>query len=63
MDAIEYYRHPTPAEIKFGEGAYHHLDIPLSVCVKPNGEVKRWVNIGGLRYWLNGWYRGQGCKY
>lgn len=56
-ETMEYYRKPTPGEIRFGEGALHYLGIPLAECVKPNGDVKRWVKISGIRYYCVGWYK------
>jgi hypothetical protein len=57
MTAITYYRHPNAAEIKFGEGALHYLDIPVSECTRIDGTVKSWVTICGMRYWCIGWYK------
>lgn len=48
---IEYWRHPTEAEIKFGEGAIHWLTIDIEKVKKPNGKLKkmvcpyRWVKV------------------
>ena len=39
---IEYWRHPTPYELKFGEGALHYRSFPRSEVVKTNGEFKKW---------------------
>jgi hypothetical protein len=38
---IIYWRKPTPSEIKFGYGAIHYRDFPLSECVKKDGTHKR----------------------
>ena len=47
-----YKRPPTKAEIAFGYGATHYLDIPENICLKRDGLPKKWlVNpTDGLRY-------------
>lgn len=48
---IEYWRHPTEAEIKFGEGAIHWLTVDIEKVKKPNGKLKKWfIHTDGLRY-------------
>jgi len=48
---IEYWRHPTPAEIKFGEGAIHWLTVDRASVTKPDGKLKKWfIGKDGLRY-------------
>jgi len=50
---VEYHRPPTPYEIRFGHGAKHYKDIPVEVCRKPNGDLKKWLKCptDGLRYY------------
>jgi len=52
-NTITYHRQPTKAEIKFGHGAKHYKDFPLSQCTKPDGNYKKWLicTIDGLRYY------------
>lgn len=40
---VEYWRNPTPYEIKFGEGAIHWLTIELKYVTKKDGTLKRWT--------------------
>lgn len=48
---VSYWRHPTPAEIKKGEGAIHWLEVPISkVLDKKNKKLKKWFIHNGLRY-------------
>lgn len=48
---IGYWRHPTEAEIKFGEGAIHWLTVDIEKVKKPNGKLKKWfIHTDGLRY-------------
>ena len=48
---IEYWRHPTPFEIKFGEGAIHWLEVPIELVRKTDGTLKKWfIGKDGLRY-------------
>jgi hypothetical protein len=49
-ETVEYHRQPTPAEIRFGEGATHYLDVDIVDAWHQSGRLKRWVKIGGLRY-------------
>lgn len=50
-NTIEYWRHPTPAEIKFGEGAIHWLTVDRASVTKPDGTLKKWfIGKDGLRY-------------
>jgi hypothetical protein len=52
-NVITYHREPTKAEIKFGHGATHYKDFPLSQCTKKDGNYKKWLicPIDGLRYY------------
>ena len=50
MKDIEYWRNPTAAEIKFGEGAIHYRNFPECFCTKDNGDYKKWLMFEGLRY-------------
>lgn len=47
---VEYHRKPTPAEIRFGEGATHYLDVDIADAWHPSGRLKKRVTIGGLVY-------------
>lgn len=40
---VEYWRHPTAYEIKFGEGAIHWLAIELKHVTKKDGTLKKWT--------------------
>lgn len=53
IKTVEYHRHPTLYEIKFGEGATHYKDFDLEFCLKTDGTLKRWVKCpySGLRYY------------
>lgn len=48
---IQYHRNPTDAEIKFGEGATHYIDVPVNECMNDKGRPKKWLVINGLRYY------------
>lgn len=48
---IQYHRNPTDAEIKFGEGATHYIDVPVKECMNDKGKPKKWLVINGLRYY------------
>jgi len=52
-NVIAYHRQPTAAEIKFGYGATHYKDFPLSQCTKKDGNYKKWLicPVDGLRYY------------
>lgn len=52
-NTITYHRNPTAAELKFGHGATHYKDFPMSKCVKKDGNYKKWLvcPIDGLRYY------------
>lgn len=39
---IDYWRHPTKREIKFGEGAIHWLTVDIEKVQKPDGSLKKW---------------------
>lgn len=46
------HRNPTKYEIKFGYGAIHYREFPLSIWVKPDGSLKKWIKADdGLRYY------------
>ena len=48
--AVQYWRNPTPFEIKRGYGAIHYRDFRRSECSKPGGELKKWfIANDGLR--------------
>lgn len=40
---IDYWRHPTKREIKFGEGAIHWLTVDIEKVQKPDGSLKKMV--------------------
>ena len=42
MKTYEYYRKPTPAEIRFGEGAIHFLTVDEKTVIKKDGSLKKW---------------------
>ena len=50
--SYEYHRKPTPAEIKFGHGATHYKSFDESICLKPDGTLKKRLKcpIDGLIY-------------
>ena len=49
---IMYHRSPTAAEIKFGEGAVHYLEVPETLVRKKDGNLKKWfIYKDGLRYY------------
>ncbi len=52
-NTVTYCRKPTAAEIKFGHGATHYKDFPLSQCTKKDGNYKKWLvcPVDGLRYY------------
>ena len=48
---VEYWRHPTPQEIKLGEGAIHWLTVDIEKVKKTDGGLKKWfIHTDGLRY-------------
>lgn len=47
---VQYHRKPTPAEIRFGEGATHYLDVDIVDAWHTSGRLKKRVTIGGLVY-------------
>lgn len=48
---VQYWRHPTKFEIKFGEGTIHYADVPIEKVCKPDGKLKKWFyGEDGLRY-------------
>ena len=51
---VEYHRvKPTAWELKFGEGCVHYMTVDIVDAWHSSGRLKRYVTIGGLRY-----YRG-----
>ena len=40
---VEYWRNPTPYEIKFGEGTIHWLTIEIKHVTKKDGTLKKWT--------------------
>lgn len=52
MKTIEYWRNPTPYEIRFGEGAIHYREFTEEeIGVNKRGELKKWfIADDGLRY-------------
>lgn len=42
---IDYWRHPTKREIKFGEGAIHWLTVDIEKVQKPDGSLKNGLFI------------------
>jgi len=51
---FEFYRKPTPGEIKFGEGAIHYKMFPSNQAINhKTGEFKKWLvcPVDGLRYY------------
>lgn len=42
-DTVEYWRHPTEYEIKFGYGAIHYLSIDRKDCTKKDDTLKKWL--------------------
>lgn len=52
VETQSYKRPPTQAEIAFGYGATHYLDIPENICLKRDGTIKKWLinPTDGLRY-------------
>ena len=50
---FEYWRQPTQAEIKFGEGDTHYREFTLSeIGITKKGDLKKWIKAkdDGLRY-------------
>ena len=45
MKTIEYWRHPTKAEIKAGFGAIHWLTVNIDKVQKPDGSLKNGLFI------------------
>ena len=50
---VTYHRPPTPAEVKFGEGAIRYRTFPIEECTKPGRILKKWFKAqdDGLRYY------------
>lgn len=47
---VEYHRKPTLAEVRFGEGATHYLDVDIVDAWHSSGRLKKRVTVGGLIY-------------
>lgn len=47
------HRKPTSGEIRFGHGATHYREFPVSVWLKPDGTLKTWIRSpdDDLRYY------------
>ena len=52
-DNVVYWRPPTPAEIRFGDGAIHYAEFRRGDCSKPDGTLKKWFKsyYDDLRYY------------
>jgi hypothetical protein len=52
INIIVYHRDPTDAEIRFGYGATHYMDVPLDACCHPGTRIpKKWIKgSDGLRW-------------
>ena len=50
---ISYHRRPTQDEIDLVQGCKYYKDLPLFVCLKTDGSIKKWVKcpLDGLRYY------------
>ena len=42
-NVLEYHRIPTQKDIDRGYGAIHYKDFDLSLCVKKDGTIKKWL--------------------
>jgi len=54
IETVTYHRPPTQAEIRFGHGATHYRDFPVSeACHEGTRFLKRWFKAAddGLRYY------------
>lgn len=54
LKPVQGYRKPTPAELRFGEGATHYKEFPLEDWLRPSGaSLKKWIKCphDGLRYY------------
>lgn len=47
---VEYHREPTPAEIAYGEGCVHYLDVPLWRAIKCHGKLHARISVNKIRY-------------
>lgn len=56
METIEYWRDPTPEEIKRGYGALHYREFPADLCKDENGKPMLSIisELDGLRYYFSG---------
>lgn len=49
---VTYQRKPTLAEVRYGCGAVHYIDVPLKEVLTKNNRIKAWVTgKDGLRYY------------
>ncbi|MBA4299466.1 MAG: hypothetical protein C0433_05075 [Cyclobacterium sp.] len=66
METIEYWREPTPIEIKRGWGAIHYREFPLKLCLDDSGKPMNSIisELDGLRYFYAGieYYMSKKCK-
>lgn len=54
LERVRYSRPPTPAEIKFGHGCRHYIDVAAEKCQKDSCGLKKWIVAeDGLRYCLS----------
>lgn len=55
VQSVTYHRPPTEAEIKFGEGATHYIELLRDECTFEgwNGQrfLKKWLVHDSLRYY------------
>ena len=54
-NSLEYYRTPTPDEIKFGHGTLHYRDVPFEKCFDEDGTqlLKVKLSDDNLIYYYN----------
>lgn len=49
---LTYWRNPTQDEIKFGYGALHYIEVPISRALKPDGKPRKSLKWDdGLMYY------------
>jgi hypothetical protein len=52
ITTLTFHRNPTASELKFGYGATHYRAFLIDECIKPNGDIKKWLKgPDGLRYY------------
>lgn len=56
METLEYWRDPTPLDIKWGWEALHYRDFPTELCLDENGKPMLSIisELDGLRYYFTG---------